>query len=148
MATVETMNGHRGGPVYGEFPCEECPQSFKLAGYLERHIRRVHRGEAVNIGGRVKATGGKVVCPECLKPFVRRYLAAHLRKQHGVYGGLTGHARPDRRADNLPALVEAVRSNGNGNGKGPNLHDDPSLVAKVDDDGNVWLCGKVGKWSI
>jgi hypothetical protein len=129
-----------GGPTYGEFPCPECPRSFKLEGYRRRHIAKAHRGKRA-----IAATSsGKVVCPECLAPFARRYLAAHLRRAHNVFGGLTGRPRPDRLVSNLPAVIEPAAVKSNGNGAVPRFRQDPNLIVLVDDSGEIWVCERLG----
>jgi hypothetical protein len=129
--TTTEIARHGGGPVYGEYPCPQCPRTFKLEGYLRRHIAKSHRG-------------GKVVCPECLAPFARGYLATHLRKAHNVLGGLSGVTRPDRRTSNLPAVIEPAAVKSNGNGTVPRFRTDPNLIVLVDDSGEIWVCERLG----
>jgi hypothetical protein len=131
---------HGGGPTYGEFPCREpgCERVFKLEGYRKRHESQEHRR------GRVTPDrNGRLVCPECMNPFAARYLSAHMRRAHAIYGGLSGVRRPDRAADRAALVpVDGAPAKHNGAG-GSEFRRVDGWILLEDRDGGIWLAEKI-----
>lgn len=82
-------------------------------------------------------TYGEYPCPDCPRVFkLAGYRDRHIRLAH--------QPKRSRRTEtaNLPAVIEApapTRANG-----ARQFHADPNLIVLIDDDGEIWVCERLG----
>ena len=93
-------------------------------------------------------TGEKSECPYCKRPFATAYLQTHVRRQHKIYGGLTG--RPRRKVSEDFSVPTLHPENGNAPAivvptppaQKPSFKVVDFLVLE-DQDGGLWLAERL-----
>lgn len=97
----------------------------------------------------------RVSCPQCGKSLATTAaVGAHLRAQHGIYGGLSGRTRGDNAGRPTLAMREAekptaelVAAPGRGARNGSTRFKVTAFLVLQDQDGNMWLAEPIGEHS-
>jgi hypothetical protein len=78
-------------------------------------------------------TSEKVACPECGERYVKGYIGSHLKKQHGVIGGLSGKPRASKNGKKPTFKTSSGRT----------FEEMEGFLLLTDDEGGMWLAEKI-----